>query len=165
MTLKGWGVPPFEPGSKVLNASSRIVRSDLDTLPVPYRLTPNKESLEFQLNLPEDIFYQWVEFTNTGRLTISGLTLKSKPPFLVQGGVPLVLRPGESFRIRIQFYSEEPGTYVRNLVATSDQLDLVIPVIGVWEHLGLLYDGVARHNGKYYYGGDKTITKHTQLKY
>ena len=131
MTLKGWGVPPFEPRSKVLNASSRVVRTDLDTLPVPYRLSPDKESLEFQLKLPEVISYQWVEFTNTGRLAISGLTLQSKLPFLVQGGVPQVLRPGESFRIRIQFYPEEPGTYVRDLVVASEQLNLAIPMVGV----------------------------------
>ena len=155
MTLKGWGVPPFEPRSKVLNASSRVVRTDLNTLPVPYRLSSDKESLEFQMNLPEVISYQWVEFTNTGRLAISGLTLRSKLPFLVQGGVSQVLRPGESFRIRIQFYPEEPGTYVRDLVVASEQMNLVIPVVGVWEYLGLLYDGVARHNGKYFYGGIK----------
>ena len=155
MTLKGWGVPPFDPRSKVLNASSRVVRTDLDDLPPLYRLSPDKESLEFQLNLPEAISYQWVEFTNTGRLVISGLTLRSKLPFLVQGGVPQVLRPGESFRIRIQFYPEEPGTYVRDLVVASEQLNLVIPVVGVWKYLGLLYDGVARHNGKYFYGGIK----------
>ena len=153
MTLKGWGVPPFDPRSKVLNASSRVVRSDLDTLPPLYRLSPDKESLTFQMNLPEVISYQWVEFTNTGRLAINGLTLRSKSPFLVQGGVPQVLRPGESFRIRIQFYPEEPGIYVRDLVVTAEQLELVIPVSGVWEYLGLLYDGVARHNGKYFYGG------------
>ena len=131
MTLKGWGVPPFDPRSKVLNASSRVVRTDLDDLPLLYRLSPDKESLEFQMNLPELISYQWVEFTNTGRLAISGLTLRSKPPFLVQGGVPQVLRPGESFRIRIQFYPEEPGTYVIDLVAASEQLNLVIPMVGV----------------------------------
>lgn len=135
MTLKGWGVPPFDPGSKVLNVSSRVVRRDLDTLPVPYRLSPDKESLEFQMNLPEVISYQWVEFTNTGRLAINGLTLRSKPPFLVQGGVPQVLRPGESFRIRIQFYPEEPGAYARYLVVASEQLELVVPVVGVREYL------------------------------
>ena len=131
MTLKGWGVPPFDPRSKVLNASSRVVRTDLDDLPLLYRLSPDKESLEFQMNLPEVISYQWVEFTNTGRLAISGLNLRSKLPFLVQGGVPQVLRPGESFRIRIQFYPEEPGTYVIDLVAASEQLNLVIPMVGV----------------------------------
>ena len=131
MTLKGWGVPPFDPRNKVLNVSSRVVRTDLDTLPELYRLSPDKESLEFQLNLPEVISYQWVEFTNTGRLAIKDLTLQSKPPFLVQGGVPQVLRPGESFRIRIQFYPEEPGAYTRYLVAASEQLELVIPVVGV----------------------------------
>ena len=153
MTLKGWGVPPFEPGSKVLNASSRVVRTDLDDLPPLYRLSSDKGSLEFQMNLPEVNSYQWVEFTNTGRLAINGLSLRSKPPFLVQGGVPQVLRPGEYFRIRIQFYPEDPGAYTRYLVAASEQLNLVIPVVGVWKYLGLLYDGVARHNGKYFYGG------------
>ena len=155
MTLKGWGIPPIDPGNKVLNTSSRVVRTDLDTLPVLYRLSPDKESLEFQMKLPEVISYQWVEFTNTGRLAINGLTLRSKPPFLVQGGVPQVLRPGESFRIRIQFYPEEPGTYVGNLVAASEQLELVIPMVGVWEYLGLFYGGTVRHNGKYAYGGIK----------
>ena len=155
MTLKGWGVPPFDPRNKVLNASSRVVRTDLDDLPSLYHLSPDKESLEFQMKLPEVISYQWVEFTNTGRLAISGLNLRSKLPFLVQGGVPQVLSPGESFRIRIQFYPEEPGAYTRYLVAASEQLELVIPVVGVWEYLGLLYDGVVRHNGKYFYGGIK----------
>ena len=155
MTLKGWGVPPFDPRGKVLNASSRVFRTDLGDLPPLYRLSPDKESLEFQMKLPEVISYQWVEFTNTGRLAISGLNLRSKLPFLVQGGVPQILRPGESFRIRIQFYPEEPGTYVRYLVAASEQLNLVIPVVGVWEYLELLHAGVARHNGKYFYGGIK----------
>ena len=57
MTLKGWGVPPFDPRGKVLNASSRVVRTDLDDLPPLYRLSSDKESLEFQLNLPEVISY------------------------------------------------------------------------------------------------------------
>lgn len=151
MAIKGWGVDPFNSERIALNASSRVIQHDMDNSVPRYRLEADRESLEFYLNLPSTESFEWITFTNTGKYPLRDLSISSVEPFIVGGGIPAILRPGESFKVRVKFFPEEPRSYSSTLQVRNEQLVLLVPLRGIWKYLGLIYDGTARHNGRYFY--------------
>lgn len=157
MKIKGWGIQPFNPLDHVINASSRKLQDPPDTNIPKYRLEASVPEVNFELNLPVKDTYIWVVFTNTGRSPLRNLAGEVDLPFLVQGGIPSVLRPGESFQLRLNFYPDEPNIYTEYLTLFNKDYVFRLVLKGIWQYVGLLYDGLARHNGKYYYGGGQGL--------
>lgn len=153
MKIKGWGIQPFNPLDRVINASSRKLQDPPDTNIPKYQLEASVPEVNFELNLPEKDAHVWVTFTNTGRYPLRNLKQEIGLPFLVRGGIPKVLRQGESFKLRINFSPEEPDEFSDYLNIYNDVYTFRLLLKGIWDYVGLLYDGSARHNGRYFYGG------------
>ena len=151
MSLKGWWVEPFNPEQIVLNASSRVIQYDMDNSVPRYRLEADREKVEFYWSLDNKYPFEWVTFTNTGKYPLYNLRISFREPFNVIGGIPSTLRPGESFKVRVNFSPDEPRKYTSFLWVQNDDLIFKLPLIGMWEFACLRYDGTATHNGDYLY--------------
>ena len=131
MAIKGWGVDPFNPERIVLNASSRVIQHNMDSSVPRYRLEADRESLEFYWSLPNVETFEWVTFTNTGKYPLRELQVRFDEPFIVQGGIPAILRPGESFKIRVKFFPDEPRRYTSSLLVQNEEVVFRLPLLGI----------------------------------
>ena len=150
MTLKQWGgVPPFVGSAEpIQNASSRVLRTVTAPTGIPlYRMTV-EGTPSFHTSKPVFELGEWVEVTNTGRATLTGITGQVTYPFKIQGSIPDTLKVGESFKIRILFEPDEPMSYFGSLVFTCNETSASINVRGSWS-AHLIYDGSIQYTGKY----------------
>ena len=152
VTLKQWGgVPPFVGSDEpTQNASSRV----LSTVSAPTDIPLYRMSVEgtpsFHTSKPVFELGEWVEVTNTGRATLTGITGQVTYPFKIQGSIPDTLNVGESFKIRILFEPDEPMSYFGSLAFTCNETSASIDVQGSWSAY-LRYDGSIQYTGKYRY--------------
>ena len=161
MKVKGWGIPPFLPTAEPFqNMSSRTLKESPSS-PIPrFRL---------EIDKPVDIYYTlpiqdksiWITFTNTGKYTLHDLKPNDLlPPFSMYGGIPRVLRPGESFKLKFKFEPSKPRKHSSTLVLNSKEASFRFPLAGEWACNVFTYNGLIRHNGKYHYGGTCSVITH-----
>ena len=154
MKIKGWSIPPFLPTTKPFQNMSSRTKKESSSSPIPrFRLEIDKP-VDIYFTLPIQNKSIWITFTNTGRYTLHDLKpMDLSPPFSMYGGIPKVLRPGESFMIKFKFYPSKSKKYLSTLVLNSNEASFRFPLVGERSSNVYKYNGLIRHNGKYSYGG------------
>ena len=144
----GWAIPPYNPQEVVENKSSRA----LDHTPVTqprYHLEADKE-LQIHVSIHTPNPHLWAIFTNTGREVLRDLRATIPTPFKIHTNIPKVLRPSESFRVKISFFEDKNGSLQRTLLITNERQVFQFVVSGSMDG-NLLYNGDAFYSGKYTY--------------
>lgn len=144
----GWAIPPYNPQEVVENKSSRVLDHTLSTKP-RYRLEVDKE-LQIHVSIHTPNPHLWATFTNTGREVLRGLRATIPAPFRIHTNIPKVLRPGDSFRMKISFLEEKNGSLQRTLLVTNEKQVFQYVVSGSLDG-NLLYNGDAFYSGKFTY--------------